>query len=1028
MTYKFFFFTLLFKAIMKYLYCFLSLVLFFNLFISDTTFASIPEGINLTKTSNGYDINFTLPSFELLQVFAEGNEYDQLVIPGYGVMPEAGLPALPLISFNLYIADQETQPGFEIKNFSLDERDLKNKIYPFQMPWEKSNPIEERPFTINSEYYNTIGNMDQPFVDVSEPFIIGGVKGVTITLYPFRYNPLEDKLVFVKNGRVNILLNHQVLPVPDKSRLVQQYFRGVFANYEGTSFRASSKYLIITAPTFVTGMQQFITHKVSKGFEVDMFSTDITGTTTTSIKNFIQQRYDNPSTKPEFVLLVGDVAQIPAWTGQGAGTPKTDVNYVQLDGGDYYADAFIGRFSVSNSSELQNAINKSVFMEDNIGTLTKKNIYMASTDNWQISEGTHNYIIDQYFDPSNYTNLKLYTHTYGATTQQLINALNDDQIFAIYSGHGSEYSWADGPPLSQSQVENLTNIWYPFVFSFACVTGSYHLTECFGETWLRTENGASTFYGSSVNSYWDEDDILEKKIFEAMFEDNLTRVTPMFDMGKIYLVNYYGGGIGPGTITLRYVEMYNLMGDPSMPLVEMGPPCPIDPAFNPNPIHNATDIPISDNTITWENGIGANQIEIWFGEIGNLAQVYGGSPITSFSLAPYEPLEYNMTYGWQVKGINDTCSVPGTVWKFTTMQDPNLVVDTLFYEDFETGAGNWIITNDGGTCVWEVFNPPYPNSYTLPATSSGGLLAADADECGSETTLLSTAILSSPIDATIYETVWLEFDNDWNAIDDDDFCYVDVSIDGGTTWQNVLTFDGTDVRNTHEVLDMTSLVAYSTFNIKFVSLQPGWDWWWVIDNVLIHGSYVVPVELSSFTASVNEKNVTLNWTTATETNNQGFEIERNSGNGFEKVGYVAGSGTSTEPHIYSFIDASLNEGTYSYRLKQLDFDGTFEYFDAIEVEVAIPDVFALEQNYPNPFNPSTKIDFSLAVNSKVSLKVFDVLGQEVATLVNTDLVAGVHNVDFNAASINSGVYFYRIEATGIDGTNFTSVKKMILLK
>jgi len=1012
---------------MKNLYCFLSLVLFFNLFISDATFASIPEGINLTKTSNGYDINFTLPSFELLQVSAEGNEYDQLVIPGYGVMPEAGLPALPLISFNLYIADQETQPGFEIKNLSLDERDLKNKIYPFQMPWEKSNPIEERPFTINSEYYNTIGNMDQPFVDVSESFIIGGVKGVTITLYPFRYNPLEDKLVFVKNGRVNILLNQQVLPVPEKSRLVQQYFRGVFANYEGTSFRASSKYLIITAPTFETGMQQFVTHKVSKGFEVDMFSTDITGTTTTSIKNFIQQRYDDPSTKPEFVLLVGDVAQIPAWTGQGAGTPKTDVNYVQLEGGDYYADVFLGRFSVSNDTELQNAINKSVFMEDNVGTLTKKNIYMASTDNWQISEGTHNYIIDQYFDPASYTNLKLYTHTYGATTQQLIDALNDDQVFAIYSGHGSEYSWSDGPPLSQSQVENLTNTWYPFVYSFACVTGSYHLTECFGETWLRTENGASTFYGSSVNSYWDEDDILEKKIFEAMFEDNLTRVTPMFDMGKIYLVNYYGGGIGPGTTTLRYVEMYNLMGDPSMPLVEMGPPCPIDPAFNPNPIHNATDIPISGNTITWENGIGANLIEVWFGEVGNLAQVYVGSLLTSFSLASFEPLDYSTTYGWQIKGVNDSCSVPGTIWKFTTMQNPNLVVDTLFFEDFEAGVGNWTITNDGGTCVWEIFTPPYPNSYTLPATSSGGILASDADACGSGTTLLSTATLSSPIDATLYETVWIEFDNDWQAIDADDYTYVDVSTDGGTTWQNVLTFDETDVRNTHEIWDMTSLVAFSNFTIRFVSVQPGWDWWWVIDNVLIHGSYVVPVELTSFTASTKGVDVELIWSTATETNNSGFEIlrEAQNDNKWINIGFVPGFGTTTEPKSYSFTDEDIPTGIYKYRLMQIEFDGTFEYSNEIVVEVDFtPKEFVLYQNYPNPFNPSTVIEFSLPEDvSNVKLSIYNALGEKVAELVNSALTAGRYQYQWNAQNVATGMYIYELRTE-----KFVSMKKMILLK
>ena len=191
---------------------------------------------------------------------------------------------------------------------------------------------------------------------------------------------------------------------------------------------------------------------------------------------------------------------------------------------------------------------------------------------------------------------------------------------------------------------------------------------------------------------------------------------------------------------------------------------------------------------------------------------------------------------------------------------------------------------------------------------------------------------------------------------------------------------------------------------------------------------VVPVELTSFTASVDQQDVTLNWVTATEINNQGFEVERNAGYGFEKIGFVAGFGTSSEIHTYAFVDASLNEGTYSYRLKQVDLDGSFEYSDVVEVDITVPDVFLLEQNYPNPFNPSTKINFSLAVNSKVTLKVFDILGQEVANLINTDLVAGSHSVDFNASLLTSGVYIYRMDATGINGTNFTNVKKMILTK
>jgi len=192
---------------------------------------------------------------------------------------------------------------------------------------------------------------------------------------------------------------------------------------------------------------------------------------------------------------------------------------------------------------------------------------------------------------------------------------------------------------------------------------------------------------------------------------------------------------------------------------------------------------------------------------------------------------------------------------------------------------------------------------------------------------------------------------------------------------------------------------------------------------------MIPVELTSFTANVNDGVVELNWATATETNNSGFAIERKSTNSeFTKIGFVPSYGTTTEPKSYSFTDNSVTPAVYSYRLKQVDYDGTSKYSDVIEVDVLAPAVFALDQNYPNPFNPSTIINFRLAADSKVILKVFDVLGQEVATLINADFVAGSHNVEFNAANINSGVYFYRIDATGIDGTNFTRVKKMILTK
>ncbi len=187
---------------------------------------------------------------------------------------------------------------------------------------------------------------------------------------------------------------------------------------------------------------------------------------------------------------------------------------------------------------------------------------------------------------------------------------------------------------------------------------------------------------------------------------------------------------------------------------------------------------------------------------------------------------------------------------------------------------------------------------------------------------------------------------------------------------------------------------------------------------------IVPVELVSFSAEVIEDNVTLKWITATEKNNSGFEIQRKFNNpDWGKIGFVEGHGTTTEPKTYSFIDYDVLAGKYSYRLKQIDLDGTFEYSNEFEVEVSLPQEFLLSQNYPNPFNPGTKISFAIPSQEFVTIKVYDILGREVATLVNDYKTAGTYAVEFNAARFASGVYFYQMQAG-----NFIETKKMVLLK
>jgi hypothetical protein len=187
---------------------------------------------------------------------------------------------------------------------------------------------------------------------------------------------------------------------------------------------------------------------------------------------------------------------------------------------------------------------------------------------------------------------------------------------------------------------------------------------------------------------------------------------------------------------------------------------------------------------------------------------------------------------------------------------------------------------------------------------------------------------------------------------------------------------------------------------------------------------IVPVELTSFFATSQDGNIILNWTTATELNNSGFEIQRsNDGYNYLKVAFVAGYGTTTEPKSYKYVDNTPPAGKQYYRLRQLDFDGTFDYSKAIEVEVAAPSVFSLEQNYPNPFNPSTIISYSIPQNSFVTIKVYDVIGNEVAKLVNQTQPAGKYDIRFDANYLSNGIYFYSIKTD-----NFTSTKKMILMK
>ena len=203
----------------------------------------------------------------------------------------------------------------------------------------------------------------------------------------------------------------------------------------------------------------------------------------------------------------------------------------------------------------------------------------------------------------------------------------------------------------------------------------------------------------------------------------------------------------------------------------------------------------------------------------------------------------------------------------------------------------------------------------------------------------------------------------------------------------------------------------------------------IFNAAIFYEDHPLPVELSSFSASTIGSTVKLSWRTETEVNNYGFEIERKVGSGqssvgnFEKIGFVNGNGNSNSPEDYTFEDKMVESGKYSYRLKQIDNDGQFEYSKTIEIYFDVSKKFELSQNYPNPFNPSTTIKFNLSESGNAKLTIYNLLGQEIQTIANNFKEAGTYEETINITSFSSGIYWYKLEINGLSQS-----KKMVLMR
>lgn len=348
-----------------------------------------------------------------------------------------------------------------------------------------------------------------------------------------------------------------------------------------------------------------------------------------------------------------------------------------------------------------------------------------------------------------------------------------------------------------------------------------------------------------------------------------------------------------------------------------------------------------------------------------------------------------------------------TVQPESIFNETDAINGVFSYELFEGQfpPAGWTLKNPDNGITFEQFTGA--NGPSLGGTKSVKMDFYSYSTSGASDTLTSRSFTGVEFtDSVKFNYAYAQYSSTYV-----DRLVVKLSIDGGLTFPYTI-FDKSGA---------TLATAPATTN----AFVPTASQWATFSYSL---ASVLPVELTSFTAKTVGGTVNLNWATATEINNLGFEVQKKVGGEFISLGFVSGKGTTTEMQQYSFEDKNLSSGTYTYRLKQVDFNGSFYFSNEVNADVITPEVFALSQNYPNPFNPSTKIEYSLSVDSKVMLKVFNLLGEEIATLVNGNLTSGKHSVDFNAKNLNSGLYIYKLEAVGVDGSIYSDVKKMTLIK
>ena len=567
------------------------------------------------NTNLGFKASYSLSSFNAMDIKTEKGIFSRIIIPSYSKSGEFGNPELPvrseLIEIPVNAQVRVNIINVDIKEYKLKDIGIQYPLIPNQPPVPKTGEIPE--FIYNKNVYKINAFSQEELVSVE---VLGSMRGVTLgrlDIRPFRYNPVTGMVQIYENLEFEIIFENADLTKTAINKQVygNQYFSGVFnslfnylkpENSGRENFaRYPIKFVIVSDPMFQDQLQPLIEWYIMKGFNViEAYTSDPNvGTTTYQIKAYLQSLYDNATEEdpaPTFVLFVGDIAQVPAWTGEAA-SHVTDLYYCEYTD-DYFPEVFYGRFSATSTDQLQPQIDKTLMYEQYTMPVTSyldTVVMIAGMDgtfgpvhaNGQINYGTENYFNEAH---------NLYSHTYlypqsGSNAAQIRQNISDGVTFANYTAHGSPDGWAD-PSFSVSHIPALQNNGkYGLLVGNCCSSSEYQVGECFGEALLRAVNkGAIGYIGASNSTYWDEDYYFGIGVgtiaadppsyeettlgaYDRMFHDHGETFEEWYTSSDqmIFAGNLAVTQGSPG-MALYYWEAYCLMGDPSLMVYFSEPP------------------------------------------------------------------------------------------------------------------------------------------------------------------------------------------------------------------------------------------------------------------------------------------------------------------------------------------------------------------------------------------------------------------------------------------------------------------------